>query len=217
MRMGLLQNIQFYSYCFCLQTKVALNWAPGTLSLHKGVRPKRRLYTKNKTRGYWLTQRARMTIKRITTNTKPPRETNCHNSHFKKNTPVSSVASSLVVVTDWLESVSCVGEGDEEDGWAVTVGDGTMLLWFWFACNRSGKTGMITWRWSQWTLRVDSSTWKLKNRDDNNNKNSSTDSLSWSWVPDSTDKDSGSHKQKFPDSRFQITLHGTNRKEILLV
>ena len=57
-----------------------------------------------------------MTIKRITTNTKPARETNCHKSHFRKNTPVSSVASSLVVVTDWLESVSCVGEGDEEDG-----------------------------------------------------------------------------------------------------
>ena len=149
MRMGLLENIQFYCYCFCLRTKMALNWAAGTLSLHEGERPKRRLYTKNKTRGFWLTQRTTMTIKRMTTNTKPPREINCHNSHFRKNTPVSSVASSLVVVTDWLESVSCVGEGDEEDGWAVTVGDGTMLLWFWFACNRSGKTGMITGRWSQ--------------------------------------------------------------------
>ena len=149
MRMGLLENIQFHCYCFCLRTKMALNWVARTLSLHKGVRPKRRLYTKNITRGFWLTQRTRMTIKRITTNTKPPRETNCHNSHSRKNTPVSSVASLLVVVTDWLESVSCVGEGDEEDSWAVTVGDGTMLLWFWFACNRSGKTGMITWRWSQ--------------------------------------------------------------------
>ena len=151
------------------------------------MHPSRRRYTENKTRGFWLTQSTRMTIKRMTTSTKPPRETNCHNSHLKY-TPVSSVASSLVVVTDWLESVSCVGEGDEEDGWAVTVGDGTMLLWFRFACNRSGKTGMITWRWNQWTLRVDSSTWKLKNHDDNNKK-SSTDSLSpqakVSRIPDS--------------------------------